>query len=402
MPGGLLQLKFKGSQDLFLTNKPQISYFKSSYKRHSNFSIETREEKFINGGSFGQTVECTIPRYGDLLSQICLFVELPGFSDRHFRWTKSIGHVIIEQVELLIGENVIDKQTGELMEILTELTTSKSKEPGYNSLVGRNGSSNPMQLYVPLKFWFCQHISQSIPLIALQYHDVKIRIKLADFSKCWTYSNNQLDNIGIEPRETDLNVSLLVDYIYLDVLERKRFAKSEHSYLIQQTQYCNQLIKGENANIDLMFNHPIIELIWVLQRTNVSETITDQFQIVQKPNYHFDYHLDLDVLSDSFDTGVLYINGNQRFKPRNASYFRLYIPWQRHTRVPSKLIYCYSFSLRPEDYQPSGSCNFSRIDNAKLTLSFTKNKEMKNIKIFARNYNILLINQGMGGLIFST
>lgn len=409
MGGGLIQLVAIGAQDKYLTSNPSITFFKTVYKKHTNFSMETTDEIFSNNVDFGQRCVCVIPRTGDLVADMCLHISLPNLNvagkPKLFKWARSIGHLLVQSVEITIGSTVIDKHYGEWFEIWMELTQSKNKEIGYNQMIGKNGALGAIELHVPLNFWFCRNIGSALPIIALQYHQVEVVVKFAEFHKCWSVANN--DGINQQPRPVKFTASLLVDYIFLDLEERKRFAQMKHAYLIDQLQCSvDNIVTGEHANIDLNFNHPIKELVWVVQRTDVKDIIVNNTgkQVLHSGNDWFNYRPSLlhhtDAQQETFSTAVLYMNGMQRFKERSAAYFRQYVPYCRHTRMPTKHIYCYSFSLNPESEQPMGSCNFSRIENIKLSMTFNSIKQNKgikrNVKVFAINHNILIIKGGMG------
>ena len=196
MGGGLMELVAKGAQDIYLTGNPQITFFKTIYKRHTNFSIESIEQTFSGDVNFGLKSKLELKRSGDLVSQIILELELPKIlsNDSTVTWINSIGHAIIEEVELEIGGQLIDKHYGEWLEIWSELSVNNSKQDGFKAMVGNfgvsNGTKGPYTLYIPLQFWFCRNIGLALPLIALQYHDVVINIKFRNFNECWT--NNSL------------------------------------------------------------------------------------------------------------------------------------------------------------------------------------------------------------------
>lgn len=406
MGGGLIQLVAVGGQDKHLISNPTISFFKTVYKKHTNFAMETTEEIFSNNVDFGQRCVCIIPRTGDLIADMCLHVSLPDLNasakkSKWFKWARSIGHLLIHSVEITIGSTVIDKHYGEWFEIWTELTLSKNKEMGYNQMTGKNGSTGEIELFIPLHFWFCRNIGSALPIIALQYHQVEVVVQFTEFDKCWCLASN--DAINHYPKQVKLEASLLIDYVFLDLEERKLFAQKNHMYLIDQLQCSlDNVITGEYGNIDLNFNHPIKELVWVVQRTDVQNIIVNKTgtQILHAGNDWFNYRPSLvhgGSNNETFVSGVLYMNGMQRFKPRSAAYFRQYVPYMRHSRMPSKHIYCYAFSLNPQSIQPMGACNFSRIENIKLALTFNSTTSYKrNIKVFAKNHNILIIKGGMG------
>lgn len=440
MGGGLLQLIATGEQDQFLTGKPEITYFKSVYKRHSNFSLESKYETFSENVTFGTKCSCIISKKGDLLSGATLNVKLGSLNkvnndnsicvkdlnldlkcpcakcsrESKFSWVNSIGHALIEYVELEIGNYIIDKQYGEWFEIWSELTLNNEKKKGFYEMIGKKDPKDfnidsfdeNIELLIPLNFWFCKNIGLSIPLIAITSHEVKINIKFRKFSELWISSNSLT-----EPISPEINANLLIDYVYLDLDERESFANESHYYLIEQLQYNGdyQYEKlSEDPIINLHFFHPVKEIIWTMQRTDVlersySNNINDNDFTYGNDLFNFSNSLDHSDSNDIFDSAVFQFNGEDRFTKLSSKYFRLKQPYDYHTKIPNNLIYTYSFSLRPEDWHPSGTCNFSCYDNARLTL-YMKNKEVKSnykIKIYAVNYNILVVTKGKVGLGFS-
>ena len=263
-------------------------------------------------------------------------------------------------------------------------------------------------MYIPLQFFFCKHPGLALPLIALQYHEVKIHIKLRSTENMRSKSE---DSQGNEPILKQIR--LYGDYVYLDSLERKYMAQKPHQYLIEQLQ-CINIYSAKEKRHTLNFNHPIKELVWVFRKHNAEPM---NFNItggaVTVPYYNIDSSSDNDLSSvvdptlssakqDWFSNLNILLNGMDRMSPRNAAYYRLIQPYQHHTRIPNKHIYSYSFALKPELHQPTGTCNFSRIDNAMLKLDPVKEvDDSDRIIIFAVNYNILRVMSGMGGLAYS-
>lgn len=428
MPGGLIQLIAIGEQDTYLTKQPEITFFKTVYRRHTNFAIETYEEIFNNGTGFDKRITCNIQRHGDLLSNVCLQVELPSLNDtsrpeKYFSWVNAIGHALIDYVDIEIGGSVIDKQYGEWLEIWSEFTQTAEKRLGYHEMIGKKESFNcqntgPMTLFIPLNFWFCKNIGLALPLISLQYHSVKINIKFNPFEKCW------VSKIGTpkDLKPIDINqikTSLLIDYVFLDLKERKKFAQESHMYLIEQIQFNGDTEYSKNntiVNIPLNFNHPMKELFWVVQRHDVintrfsSEDPDDPYNWNNgNDTFNFsNFRSKKATITETFDKMTLLFNGQQRFKDFTAKYFRLLQAYQYHTRIPSDYIYCYSFALKPEEHQPTGTCNFSRLDN--VTLRMIKNKPDNvnrnymsdySVRVYGINYNVLFITGGMAGIAFS-
>ena len=191
MTGGLLELVAKGSQDIFLTGNPSVTFFRSVYKKHTNFSMESVQQTLVGNYDFGETLYCNISRSGDLLFGIVLEFDIPKMTglatSTTQNWIDSIGHYIIEEVYIEVGGQIIDRQYGEWMDIWNELTMSSEHLDGYSTMIGKNksGISDARTLIVPLQFWFCKNIGLALPLIALQYHEVKIFIKITNFDKLW-------------------------------------------------------------------------------------------------------------------------------------------------------------------------------------------------------------------------
>ena len=425
MGGGLMQLVAYGSQDVYLTGNPQITFWKVVYRRHTNFALESVKQDFNGTVRAGSSVVATISRNGDLIHKSYLVVT-PNDN------VSSIADVI-DSVELEIGGQQIDKHLGSWMDVWNELSLPKSKRAGWESMTKSvqftwsgdeveygevklvdsvkykdkddtelatyddtnkewtksNASPHPrpnlvtdgkldssefkdgdkitrldtdtdtdtvvtmaevkftgQKVYIPLEFFFCTNPGLALPLIALQYHEVRLKFKLGD---------------------AVANAELWVDYVYLDTDERRRMAQSSHEFLITQVQHQDTSQSGDTR---LNFNHPCKELVW---------------------------RLDGNAFGNSDTEGMtkLTLNGHERAAPRGHKYFNRVQPFQHHTCIPGDdKIGVYSFALKPEDSQPSGSCNFSRIDNAQLKLPYSGD-------IWATNWNVLRIMSGMGGLAYS-
>jgi hypothetical protein len=516
-----MQLVAYGAQDVYLTGNPQITFWKVTYRRHTNFAMESIEQTFNGQADFGRRVQCTVSRNGDLAYRTYLQVTLPeiGQTDaKYARWLDCPGEQMVSMVEVEIGGQRIDKQYGDWMHIWNQLTLTSEQEDGYNKMIGNttqltyltdpafaevatacSASSVPeavcaprkalpeTTLYVPLQFWFCRNPGLALPLIALQYHEVKINIELRPLDEC-LFAVSKVAGSGSDSKKATsayskslVAASLYVDYIFLDTDERRRMAQNPHEYLIEQLQFTGDESIGSSSNkVKLNFNHPCKELVWVVQ-PDANISYCDSF--VSNKNLHlalgaqpFNYTDALDALPHSirafssnaqlcdvidssglFDdagamdatsssglnadvsglhadkssgvsdagafvlaetalkmhcwgenpvvTAKLQLNGQDRFSEREGSYFDVVQPYQHHTRSPDSGINCYSFALRPEEHQPSGTCNFSRIDNATLQLvvsaaAIGSDKTAK-VRVYATNYNVLRVMSGMGGLAYS-
>jgi len=409
MGGGLLQLVAYGAQDIYLTGNPQITFFKVVYRRHTNFSIESVEQTFNGGIDFGNKVLCSIARSGDLVSNMYLRVTLPALnqtqsSATYHGYVNSIGNAIIKEVEIKVGGQAMDKQYGDWMEIWGELTNTSSRFDGYCEMVGKYESAISLQsnataaktYNVPIPFWFCRNPGLALPLIALQYHEVVIDLTFRPLNEL-TVSDVAIttaqDSTGSTASIT--NASLWVDYVYLDTDERRRFAQNSHEYLIEQLQFngLESLAASTSTfTADLGFNHPCKELLWIITRDSNTQASTSA------GNDRFNFSAGG---SESFNNVKLQFNGQERFVARDARYFRTVQPYNHHTRVPTKHIYSYSFGLRPEEHQPSGTCNMSRLDNVTMKFNFASGISSSSLKIYGVNYNVLRIMSGMAGLAYS-
>jgi len=411
--GGLLQLVAVGKQDVFLTGNPQITWFKFVYRRHTNFAVEAVEMYSDNEPDFGKKISWLVPRSGDLLGPCILEITLPELflstTGESVAYVNSIGHALIKEISLTIGEQEIDRQTGEWMEIWSSLTTSESQKFGFYDMMGKvDGYSQPtlvgpLKLYVPLQFWFCKNPGLYLPLLALQYHPVRINITFRPLQECFWTPNVIVDctDVTVKPAHIT-SLTLYGDFVYLDVDERRRFVSTAHEYLIEQIQYTSQIAippSSQSIPVPIEFNHPIREFIWVLQRQAV---------INNKEWFNFSSLSvnETGVRTDILSTAVLQLDGFDRFQVRDAPYFRLVQPWQRHTTIPSDdYIYCYSLALRPEELQPSGSMNASRIDSIVLQITTAQGTTPaignSTIRVYATNHNVLRVVDGFGGVLFT-
>ena len=561
MSGGLLQLVAYGAQDVYLTGNPQITFWKVTYRRHTNFAMESIEQTFNGQADFGRRVTCTVSRNGDLAYRTYLQVTLPEINQSmangtvtedtavYARWLDFPGHQLISQVEVEIGGQRIDRQYGDWMHIWMQLTLTSEQQRGYFKMIGNTTqltfitdpsfsdidgpceSAAPRQvcaprnalpettLYIPLQFWFCRNPGLALPLIALQYHEVRFNIDLRPIEEClWAVSSLSEcpggAKVSTAYQQSLVAASLFVDYIFLDTDERRRMATNPHEYLIEQLQYTGDESVGSSSNkIKLSFNHPCKELIWVVQpdenvdycaswecgqtlygllgaqpfnytdaldvlpnamhafggmdslaenstafidasgmfndagATDVVNGVEQQWGNFNGKDTNGKYGLSnfsgaqtgptanftesqvtgnntTSTVSDagsfvltetSLDmhcwgenpvvTAKLQLNGNDRFSEREGTYFDLVQPWQHHTRAPDTGINVYSFALRPEEHQPSGSCNFSRIDNATFQLILSsatvQGTRTAKVRVYAVNYNVLRIMSGMGGMAYS-
>ena len=475
MPGGaLMQLVAYGASDVYLTGDPKVTFFQSAYKRHTNFAMETVQQTVSGNAGPGGLVSVTMARSGDLIGD--MFVVLQPTPTAYSQLTSNnvandmcwVAERAFSSVELFIGGQSIDKHYQLWFRLYAEVFLNETKKMNYGKLssvaVPSQGTSIAY-VYLPLIFFFNRNPGLYLPLIALQYHEVRI-----DFTLSSQYANY----FGTNP------FNVWANYVYLDTVEREKFAKTPHEYLIEQVQYINPDPVGyANENtpsvIRMQYNHPVKELIWCYQNNSIGTNpnalwnfsssvanvnVTVDLNLVAQstsftpPNWTgspviftppaFSSSLYVTAASNvttgntiSVQSNVLsgnvfwteggmpqygvtanniygqevgpmhqaklILNGTDRFVPQFGKYFNQYQPYQYHTGSPYPGIYVYSFAIKPEELQPSGTCNFSRIDMAQIAVNLKTGMPYQNIQqqMFAVNYNILRIQSGLGGVAFA-
>jgi len=403
-------------------------------RRHTNFAIEAIQQTASGSNSLGSRATYQITRNGDLIHRVYFYGKLKNAHPSvDMALVPNVGQKLLKTVELEIGGQRIDKHYSEWLYIWNELSLPYGKREGYYKMIGANvencctklPATKSYELYVPLEFWFCRNVGLALPLIALQYHEVKINIEYESVSNLRDVSvknyciendvaNGVVKNDTYETSSSSLTLedpTLWVDYIFLDTDERRRFAQLSHEYLIEQLQFTGtDTITSSGSNPDSMkslrmnFNHPCKELVWAIKSsTDANKVYWNNFSTAEKDfdvddNSTFNNYV---VSKNPVMQAKIMLNGNDRFATRQGEYFSLVQPYQHHENTPDmyhKGINVYSFALKPEEHQPSGTLNMSRIDTAVLSLS---SRITGTIHIFAVNYNVLRILSGMGGLAYS-
>ena len=439
MAGGLMQLVAYGAQDVYLTGQPKVTFFQAVYKRYTNFAMEAIQQT-VNGSSASSSrVSVTVARNGDLVGDMWLVLQpvssgatLSNNSGVDYNW---VAERALADVELTIGGQRIDKHYQAWFRLYAEVFLNEAQKALYGKMTSVptasnfefNGQTTYPGVILPLIFFFNRNPGLYLPLIALQYHEVRLDFDLA---------SNYTTYFGSNP------VVCWANYVYLDTEERRRFAQKGHEYLIEQVQHTGgdsttSSASGQTQNlVRLTYNHPVKELIWCYQSSsfpasnpnamwNFSSNVSgvnvvsaaavgsNVFpQTIGVPRVVAASNT-FSMVEDGADNATqpvgplssfkVILNGQDRFALQPGKYFNQYQPYRYHSGCPYAGIYVYSFGLKPEEHQPSGTCNFSRIDNAQV--SFTLKTLLVNSnptqKMFAVNYNILRIQSGMGGLAFS-
>lgn len=451
MPGGLIQLIAYGAQNYLLNGNPSVSFFKKVYKTHTNFAMEsmrvTCNKNYIHFNE-KTTLIAKIKRNADLVQDVYFSVEIPDIKKvikkdtsgntigDDFRFVKNFGEALLEEYQVYVGGSIIDRQYGEWLHIWNELSIDSSKRYGYDKLIGNipelyipdsfnriqnnHIQINKRRIYIPLKFWFNRNPGLALPLIALQYHEIEIHLILRPLKELYTLNGNIPSSWEQHGKPYFGNTEMIqispfleVNYIFLDSYERNYFAVNSHDYLIEQTIRINVPNVKRNAMTDLLLQNPVKEILWVFKRNDIQNKnkwfeFTD-FDYLEKINI-IDEHGQKVMTSSRKDTSILLnakliLNGMDRFEEKDATYFNLIQPYQHHTVIPKEGIYAYSFSLYPESFQPSGSCNMSRIKSVQLkteTIPLESDSLYNyDMTIYVNSYNFLRVSVGQGGLAFS-
>jgi hypothetical protein len=583
MPGGILTMVCYGCNDLYLTGAPQITFFKLAYRRYTNFSVESYNVSPNTHTNFGEEIEITIPRIGDLVNKTYLTVQIPetyfsfnefefnnpntildstyftnynivknfmkyntaayrsilrdykvtgitttdirdnleilingdgqiakinfenlynstlpemvkfyiktcniytmtesilatdtdnetvilnvynisescikssikcqeyyfnlyndalkeynlnSLQNLKFAWGKNIGHNMIESIDVYAGGEYIDRIDGELLEIYSQLKNNNTKDEIYKKLIGDisemtiyNAAPKPAYtLYIPLQFWFTKNIGSAFPLVASQHSELVLKIKFRSLNNCGTIENLPQYSYTLEDLWNDkkyyLNCNLFVDYIFLDGLERRKFAQSSHEYLIETTQYEYKLINTNNFIYHLNMKHPCKEFIWFFQkeifRNDIDGKYTGDFN---------NFALDISGVGNPMISASISLNGDEKISRFVGTwqYYNYIQPYECHTRTPQDGLNIYSNALAPEEIQPSGTLNLSRIKdvafdfklkpeafyykasdiNPKIIPGSAEDITIDTqlyFKIYVIAYNILRFSNGYCGLAFS-
>jgi hypothetical protein len=314
-------------------------------------------------------------------------------------WTRHIGHVMIQKVWVDIGGQTIDTHYGDFLTIWNELTETASQQANYDDLIGNvstlttPASSIPAtRIYVPLRFWFNENPGLYLPLVALQFNPVKINFQLRPANQCYITNDGNAPTSGVPSL---VGATLNADYIYLDNTERDSVAQNRHEYLITQLQFNGEeSVSGTNYQSRLTFNHPCKEIFWVIQYdSNVLNGANRWSDYTDSATNPSNFYAGADPMASS----NLKLNGQDRYTTQQFKYFNGLQPYWHHTKGPATGIYNYAFAQWPEEIQPSGSLNFSRIDNANLVLNMTQAVAQK-LRVYATNTNVFKVAGGSGAI----
>lgn len=338
-------------------------------------------------------------------------------SNYNFSWINNLGYKIVESVDLEIGGNIIDKQYGKWLYIWNELAENSFKKDTIDKIIGNipelnnynKNTKNAYSLYIPLKFWFNKDYGSSLPLISMRFQDIVLKIKIASLKNCIYTDYNDENNDLIDKIKLE-NITLLCDYIYLDNDERKKFSQASHEYLIEQTK--NNIFflkKSKEINIDLDFYHPIKYLIWTIQKSsNINKNLFFDFDDMNFTDNNNFFSANKNSLKTPLDKCRIELNGINRIQYLDSLYFNYLLPYECFRNTPKEGIYCYSFALNPLELQPSGTCNFSKLNKKSLNIILSQefydnidDNDTLEVNVYAVNYNVLRFSKGLSGLGFN-
>lgn len=449
MPGGVLQLVATGSQDQYVTGAPEMSYFKSVYKRHTNFSMESLRQTFqtkpiLSSGMSSST--CRIGRIGDMLQDVYFCFYLPDVYatfDKQFRWIRNLGQYMIYTYSIRLDTQLIDQGYGEWMHVWNELTAGTEKLPAYNTMIGNTEDIyNPVtgtprvvitnnqisyvqypvgapgtpsikgrRIAIPLPFWFTRNPALALPLVALQYQFIDITIELRNLDELYQLydpitnrwvsptkykeshpSENvsisefiQTNNIGFNA--IDIDAYLECNFIFLDNDERRSIASQQIDMLVERTYRTEKGGVANNMNIDLFISNPVKELVWFARRADINDT-NEWINFTDKGNH-------------IMQTAKLIWNGLDRIEEKEQYYFNKIQPYQHHTNSVIEGLYCYSFAIYPEKWQPSGSFNASAINKIQLYTTSAQVDVGYTYTVYTLYYNVFRVIGGTGGMVFA-
>lgn len=451
MSGALVQIVAMGAQDTMLTSSPEITFFRTLYRRHTPFALEQIELVPQSASlSFGSRLVTVVSRNGDLLSRVWLEVAIKdpvNMQMPNHVWVSKFGHALLKSYEVEIGGSRIDRRYGRFVDIMHNLTCREEKLAGYRVMTGNCLSKHGLDIrtnsnekaedyqirrfFIPINFFFTEgSMGSALPLIALQYHEVRITIEFEEahnlLRKRVSSSVFQACTSGEAAGVTFAAVPRLWGtFVFLDTAERRRFSQSSHEYLITQIQYTGVEASKELSttsttpqNIRLAFNHPVSELFIVAEPVlTYGATTANGASVLGVPTdpfyngYQHPGSLSSDIPDDNtpFESIGLQCNGHDRYTPRSGFYHHTVVPYTHHTRMPdhaSPGLCVISFAINPEELQPSGTLNMSRIDTATLKLLYKPatsdcGAHTRSVYVFARNYNSLKCTSGMAGITFS-
>lgn len=411
--GGQIQLLAEGDiEQHFLNGNPNSTAFKKVFKRYTRFAIDNVPLYFDGTATFGQKVVCEIPKYGDLLGSLFLGINLPTIKHADGtpgEWVNSIGHALIQEVSIEIGEEQIDRHTGEWMEMWTQLTIPPGKLEAFNAMIGHvegydiSGKlRGPMNLMIPLHFWFCGDSEMYLPICAIQHHRIRIVLTIRPLEDLYRHSDPAAPcpdpNPPVGPTDI-IDMRLWATFVHLSVEERRRFVSATHDYIIEQLQYTPPISIRPNAtfvNIPLEFKHAVKEFFWYVKPDRLAG---------EPLNFSSVGAFESGTRKDIMTSAVLQLDGYELIPERTADYFRIFKPFEAHTRIPiDRYIYCFPLGFHPESNQPDTTLNLSKVGTANFLFNINNSvipeRGFCTSRVYAKNFNVIRVIEGMVGMLF--
>lgn len=441
------QVSGRGPSDITLLSPCESTFWKTTYTRTTNFAVGELELPFNSACGFGrQKFSCKVSRSGDLLSGLYVSVVLPrieypapaggppAFSlynptgtpllpgvPSYASYVNEIGHAMFNDISLNIGQHEFDRHTAEYMAVWEAISAPSDRllttmTGRYSSVAAAaQASLLDQHLYIPMSFFFARFPEQALPLVALYWHDVELNLSTKPLKDLIISSGSAaVDLASPAPTivlPTNISMCMMGNFVYLDRPERAAFANSKSEYVIDQVEFLGAdtvTATTGTRNHNIRFNHPVQELIWAY-RSDAATAALDWFNF-SGPSATIPNIAGVSIPTDPFETAAIYINNHDRTPEHPAVYYRTVQPFQTHSRIPApdRMVYGYSFGLKPEELLNSGTLNMSRLDNAHLRVKYHAAADpiyppfVGSLFVFARNKNLVKIVVGMAGLRFAS
>jgi hypothetical protein len=428
---GQIQLTTSGPQEKFFTLDPDYSHFIESFKKHSNFSTQFVDLDPENAADFGKKVRFKIPQnQGDLLKTLSLKLKLPELITPSACYIESVGHALIEYVDIIIGGKVIQRLTSDYLQIYSEHFVTQTKQYALEQLIGkfpertahrrvsdneiiaRNtlGTTEDENFFVDLPFYFYNHSELAIPLCAIKEQEIEVEFKIREKADVVIKTNGDAITLGDLDKQTGIiDFNLCTELVYLDAIERIKIENTDRDYLITQVQQ-NTFDVGTGVNegsFKLDFVNPVKELYFVIQRQGTAGDGVSEGNFVTP----FDYDNTSATqdgkytLYENLDYLTLALDGQDVITQEtgNVTFLKAVQAAIHHSKTQLiRRFYSYSFALQPEEWYPTGQVNFSLIKEQILKMNLTSCPDYaRQIRVYGVNYNILRVSEGTAKTLFN-
>lgn len=398
----MTQLSALGRADVDTVIRPSLTFWKSVYKKHTNFAMEPKRADFQGSTGYERRNTCKLPRQGDLVAKMYWYTKVAALAGGAgtARFVDDLGRAMMDEATIEIGSVVYDRLYPEQMHLWEELNVIK--ECQFGKLTGKSTSvaqlvdyaKNIQHLYVPLPFWFHNDYGSALPTISTHLTDIQVNIRTK--AKSALIVGNPAPYV-VQASDAEWSETyLLLETVYLDDSERRFLVESELKYILTQNQTLGLHtvpIGSRETKIDIRFNQPCKLIMWA-GRSDTNTAASNYFNFSGPETAEFQDEL--------FKQATLKLNNNNRFDPQTPFYLRNLQALQHNERKPDKHVYIYNFSLYPADPNPSGTINFSRIDSSRLQLEFTNALvDGYSIFVFARSINVMTVSNGIAQLKFA-